>query len=279
MGQHGETITILLLILIGFTTWQGLNNPGVMQKYLFSTEAIRLRRQWIRLISPAFLHGSWGHFFGNAITLYFFGRNLENELGPGFLLGIFFASVAGGHLLCMLLHKHEDYRAVGASGGALGLLFSTILLMPGMRIMIFPLPIPIPAWIYAFGFLFYTLSSMRGGSGVSHEAHLGGMLSGLLVTLLQYPALFRQQPLLIVALLAVSGGGLWYFHANPGRVPGFLGLQVRGKVDEFKQARHQKNEAHLDSLLDKVSKEGIQSLSDRERQQLQDASRNRGGKR
>ena len=277
--MHGETITILLLIVLGFTTWQGLNQAGVMEKYLFSTEAIRLRRQWIRLVSPAFLHGSWGHFAGNAITLYFFGRTLENQLGPGFLLGVFFASVIGGHLLCMLLHRHGDYRAVGASGGALGLLFSTIILMPGMRIMIFPVPIPIPAWIYAMGYLLYTLSSLRGGSGVSHEAHLGGMLSGIAVTLMHYPGLITQQPLLVAALLGISGGGIWYFHMNPGRVPGFLGKQARGKMDEFKQARHQRNEDQLDALLDKVSKEGIQSLSNRERQLLQDASRNRRGKR
>lgn len=277
--MHGETITFLLLIVLGFTTWQGLNQPGVMEKYLFSTEAIRFRRQWIRLVSPAFLHGSWGHFAGNAITLFFFGRNLENMLGPGFLLGIFFASVAGGHLLCMLLHRNGDYRAVGASGGALGLLFSTIMILPGMRIMIFPIPLPIPAWIYALGFLFYTLSSLRGGSGVSHEAHLGGMLTGLLLTLIQYPELFGQQPLLVCTLLLLACGGIWYFHANPGRVPGFLGSQVRGKVDEYKQSRNQRSEDQLDALLDKVSKNGIQSLSSRERQILQDASRKRGGKR
>lgn len=275
MQNNGETITLLLLIVLGFTTWQGLNQPGVMEKYLFSTEAIRFRRQWIRLVSPAFLHGSWGHFAGNALTLYFFGGNLEDRLGPGFMLGMFFVSAAGGHLLCLRLHKHGDYRAVGASGGALGLLFAGIILFPGMRIMIFPVPLPIPAAIYGLGFLLYTLFSLRGGSGVSHEAHLGGMLSGILLTLLQFPGLFGRQPLLICVLLAISGIGIWYFHVNPGRVPGFFGTQIRGKVDAYKQARHQRDEEQLDALLDKVSKHGIQSLSSRERQMLQDASRRR----
>lgn len=273
--MHGETITLLLLIILGFTTWQGLNRPGVMESYLFSTDAIRFRRQWIRLISPAFLHGSWGHFAGNAITLFFFGRGLENSYGPGFLLGMFFCSVAGGHGLCMLLHRQGDYRAVGASGGALGLLFASILLMPGMRIMLFPLPIPIPAWLYAIGFLFYTLSSLRGGSGVSHEAHLGGMLTGVVITLLQFPSLFGRQPWLILFILAVSLGGIYYFHMNPGRAPGFWGLQWRGMVSRYKQSKHRRNEDQIDELLDKVSKQGIQSLSERERTILQNASRSR----
>jgi membrane associated rhomboid family serine protease len=264
-------MTLILLLILGFTTWQGLNAPGVMVKYQFSTEAIRFRRQWIRLISPGFLHANWNHFFGNAITLYFFGSVLEMR-GPQFLLGIFFGSIIGGHLLCMLLHKHGDYRAVGASGGALGLLFTAILLEPNISIMF------LPGWLYGLIFLFYTLSSLRGGSGVSHEAHLGGMLSGILLTLLRYPYLYRQQPLLISALLLLSGGGIWYFHANPGRVPGFLKFQLHGKVNEFKQTQSKRNSQQVDDLLDKVSKEGIQSLSNRERKILQDASRKRGSR-
>lgn len=273
------TITILLLAVIGFTTWQGLNTPGVMSKYLFSIEAIRFRRQWIRLVSPAFLHVNWGHFAANAITLFFFGGALENRLGPGFLLGVFFVSVAGGHGICMLLHKQGDYQAIGASGGALGVLFSVIALNPGMTLMIFPIPLPIPAWLYAMGYLFYTLSSLRGGSGVSHEAHLGGMLTGLLVTLLQHPGLFSRQPLLITVILAVGAGGIWYFHANPGRVPGFLGLQVRSRVNRHQQRRSQRQSQTVDDLLDKVSRDGIQSLTPRERKILRDASKSRGGRR
>jgi len=277
--MHGDTITLLLLIILGFTTWQGLNNPTVIPRYVFSTEAIRFRRQWIRLVSPAFLHASWGHFAGNAITLFFFGRNLENQLGSGFLLGIFFVSVAGGHALCLLLHRHGEYQALGASGGALGLLFSAILLSPGMRIFFFPLPIPIPAWIYAIGFLFYTLSSLRGGTGVSHEAHLGGMLTGSLVTLIQFPGLLSHQPFLITTLLLLGGGGVWYFHVNPGRVPGFLKFRLRSQLDHMRTSRDHKSSQRVDDLLDKVSKHGIQSLTPRERKLLEEASRNRGGRR
>lgn len=277
--MQGGTLTILLCMILGFTTWQGLNRPGVMERYLFSTEQLRLRREWIRLVSPAFLHGNWGHFAGNAITLYFFGRTLESALGPGVLLGTFFISVAGGHELCLLLHKENDYRAVGASGGALGILFSTILLSPGMTLMIFPLPIPIPGWLYALGFLFYTLSSLRGGSGVSHEAHLGGMLTGVLITLLQHPGLFLSQPILIVVILTTSAIGIWYFHANPGRVPGFFGQVYRDKKSSYRTGTTSKKEQTVDDLLDKVSREGIQSLTARERELLQEASKQRRNRR
>jgi membrane associated rhomboid family serine protease len=276
--MHGDTLTLLLCIIIGFTTWQGLNRPGVMERYLFSTELFRMRREWVRLVSPAFLHGSWGHFAGNAITLFFFGRGLENALGPGVLLGTFFVSVAGGHGLCLLLHKHGDYRAIGASGGALGILFSTILLFPGMTIMMFPLPIPIPAWLYALGFLAYTLSSMRGGSGVSHEAHLGGMLTGVLITLLQHPSLFLSQPLLILLILGTSSIGIWYFHVNPGRVPGFFRMVLRDQKNKQRSTTARRNSQTVDDLLDKVSREGLHSLSKWEREILENASKQRRGR-
>lgn len=274
--MHGETITLLLLIVLGFTTWQGLNHPGVMAKYLFSTDAIRLRREWIRLVSPAFLHAGWGHFAGNAITLFFFGRHLENAFGPGFLLGLFFCSVAGGHLLCLWLNKDgRDYRAVGASGGALGVLFSTVLLSPGMSLFLFPLPFPIPGWLYALGFLFYTLSSLRGGGGVSHEAHLGGMLAGVAVTLLRFPRVAQNSPILLLVILAASGGGLWYFHQNPGRVPGFLRFRMRQTADRHRDAKRRGENMKMDDLLEKVSKKGLHSLTPRERKFLEEASRKR----
>jgi len=278
--MHGETITLLLLIVLGFTTWQGLNRPGVMDAYMFSTDALRFRRQWFRLFTPAFLHGSWGHFAGNAITLFFFGRGLENALGPGILLGLFFGSVAGGHGLCWFLHRQGgDYRSIGASGGTLGLLFAAILLMPGMSIFIFPIPLPIPAWLYALGFLIYTLSSMGGGSGVSHEAHLGGMLSGILLTWMQFPQQVMKQPLLLTVILVISLVGLYSAHANPGRVPGFWKWRVRQWLYQRDQTRRQQAEDDVDALLDKVSRQGIQSLTARERERLQAASRKRGGRR
>ena len=274
--MYGETMTLILLLVLGYTTHQGLHNPAVQHKYLFSTEAIRLRRQWIRLVSPAFLHANWGHFAGNALTLFFFGRGLERALGPEALLGIFFLCVAGGHALCLSLHRQGDYRALGASGGTLGLLFFAIFCFPGMSIMLFPLPIPIPAWFYAIGYLAYTLRGLHAGfGGVSHEAHLGGAVSGVLLSLLYFPDRALAQPLLFAAVLALGGAGIWYFHANPGRVPGFLRYRLRGLMGQIRHRQSAREETEIDALLDKIAREGLQSLTEREKKLLQSASRKR----
>lgn len=276
--MQSDLITLLLLIVLGFTTHQGLTRYGVMAQYRFSSEAIRLRRQWVRLVSPAFLHAGWGHFASNAITLFFFGRGLEQTFGPDMLLGVFFLSVIGGSGLCLFLHRREEYQALGASGGALGVLFACVFLMPGMRIVLFPLPIPIPAWFYALGFLVYTLKGVHSPSGgISHEGHLGGLISGVLVAWMSHPGRVQSQPLLLGTVLTLSAAGVWYFHANPGRVPGFLRWHLAEKRKAFRQRRSQNHALQIDALLDKVAVQGLHSLTDRERKVLEEASKQRRG--
>ncbi len=277
--MNSEIMTIILLIVLGFTTHQGLTRPGVSAKYRFSAEGIRLRRQWIRLVSPAFLHASWGHFAGNAITLFFFGRQLES-VGPELFLGVFFLSVAGGSALCLWLHREEEYQAVGASGGALGVLFACVFLFPGMTLRIFPVPIDIPAWLYAFGFLLFTLQGLHSGwGGISHEGHLGGLITGVLLAWMQFPKVVQSQPLLLAGVLGASTLGIWYFHVNPGRVPGFLRWRIREGVKDIRHKRSAEQSLQVDALLDKVAREGIHSLTPRERKVLEDASKQRRGTR
>ncbi len=271
--MYSETMTILLLIAIGFGTWKGQNSMQTQMRMMFSIEGILLRREWIRLLSSAFVHANWMHFAGNALTIYFFGSLLEQQFGPGFLLGCFAFSVSGGSLLSFWLHKPQEYRAVGASGGALGLLFSFILLYPGWGIRFLLIPIPIPAWIYGVGFLLYTLFALKRGGHISHEGHLGGMLSGLIFTILSYPRQSIQQPVLLFALLGLSTLGLVYFHINPAGVPGFFKYKFSSWKSNKRYAKQQKQTASVDELLDKVSKQGIHSLSARERAMLQEASR------
>lgn len=274
--MQSEQMTLLLLVALGVTTYQGLTKYGVMAKYQFSSEAIRLRGQWVRLVSPAFLHANWGHFASNAITLFFFGRGLEGAFGGEMLLGVFFLSVIGGSGLCLLLHWREEYQALGASGGALGVLFAYVFLLPGRSIMLFPLPVPIPAWLYALGFLGYTLKGVHSPrGGISHEGHLGGLISGVVVAWMSRPGLVMAQPLLLGAVLGLSAAGVWYFHANPGRVPGFLRWQVKERVAAFQRRRSREQALAVDGLLDKVAREGLHSLSDRERKVLEEASRQR----
>ena len=69
-----------------------------------------------------------------------------------------------------------------------GLIFSAIILYPEIRIGILFLPFMLPGWIYGLLFLGISLFGMkRAMDNIGHEAHLGGALSGLFLTLVLFP--------------------------------------------------------------------------------------------
>jgi membrane associated rhomboid family serine protease len=84
--------------------------------------------------------------------------------------------------------KHQDnpaYRSLGASGAVSAVIFAAILWDPSMLLVIMFLPFPIPAYIFGPIYLAIEYFSMkRGGTGIAHDAHLGGAIFGILFVLL-----------------------------------------------------------------------------------------------
>jgi membrane associated rhomboid family serine protease len=69
-----------------------------------------------------------------------------------------------------------------------GIIFAAIVLRPEMSVGFFYVPIPIPAPLFAVGYIVLSTYFMRRGGGhISHEAHLAGAISGLLLAGLLAP--------------------------------------------------------------------------------------------
>ena len=143
--------TLLVIGLTVYTSYLGFQRPFFTERYIFVPVRILRDKQYHRLLSSAFLHGGWLHLGLNMFSLYLFGENIEVIFGALSFLTIYFLSILGGSLLSLYLHRHHDYRALGASGGVCGIIFSSIFLLPGGGIYIIPFPFPIPAWLYAIG--------------------------------------------------------------------------------------------------------------------------------
>ena len=58
-----------VIALVSIIAWR---NDFIFQRYQFSVGAIRYHKQYVRLISSAFLHANGWHLFFNLFTLYFF---------------------------------------------------------------------------------------------------------------------------------------------------------------------------------------------------------------
>lgn len=199
---------VVALILIGINvavSIAGFQNRRFFDRYAFSVGNIIQNRQYERIMVSTFLHVDIIHLLFNMFSFYSFAFHLEQLMGRVLLLVLFFGSALGGDLLALVIHrKQPGYRAAGASGAVSGVIFASVLLLPGGRIMIFPIPVGIPPWLFAIIFVLISIYGIGKQAGnIGHEAHLGGALTGLLITGILYPVALEEHLLLSMGLIIV----------------------------------------------------------------------------
>ena len=196
-------VTIIIIAANVIISYKGFGDFTFFEKYKFNVGGVR-RGEQIRLFSSGFLHADNAHLFFNMFSLYFFADVVINLLGVfGFIL-VYVGSLLLGSLLYLYFHKEEyHYSAVGASGAVMGVIYSAILLQPGMSLYMFFIPIPIPAYIFGIGYLLYSIYGMKNSIGnIGHDAHFGGAIGGYFITLILSPWMFTTN-LLMIGLLAI----------------------------------------------------------------------------
>ncbi len=212
----GLSTTIILIIVNAIFTYMGFQDQHLFEKYKFSVGGIN-RGEYYRMISGAFLHADWNHFFFNMLTLYFFGGYVESYIGTTNFLLVYFGGLLLGHYLAYHLHKNDDwYAAIGNSAAVNAVVFSAIALEPMMKLYLF-FAIPIPGIIFAIGYLYYTsMGTQSQTSNIGHEAHFGGAIAGVALTiLLDFYHAFSRHPMLSILLIAALVGA--YFYINNKR--------------------------------------------------------------
>ena len=266
-----EGSTWLLIIVANLIiSYYGFRNAAFFNSWTFEVSSILKDGQWYRIISAAFLHVSGTHLAFNMLSLYFFAGSIEAQLGSvGFLI-IYLSSLLGGNLFSLFIHRNNPaYRAVGASGAVSGVIFAAIALFPGMELAFIFVPIPFPAWVYGLGFVLYSIYGIRSQKdNIGHEAHLGGAIIGLLVAIAYEPAMMEYNQLAILLILVPTSVFIIIIIYRP-RI-----LLIEQKYssyqdqdDEFREQRAAKQE-ELDRILEKVGREGIDSLSKDEKELL-----------
>lgn len=255
-----------------------------------------------QLFTYMFAHGGFSHIFFNMFALWMFGCIVERTWGPkkfltyyivcGVGAGLFqelaqFAHIASEQLPHFTLAQTMKvananaaflnlWTTVGASGAVYGILLAFGMLYPEERIFIFPLPVPIKAKWFVMGYaaieLFMAYSST--GDGVAHLAHLGGMVFGFF--LIRY---WRRHP----DIRYSRRSGQQFFDSMRASWERRTGRKDRGGVftnsantrhesDWDYNARRKAEQERMDEILDKIRRNGYESLTREEKQQLFDAS-------
>jgi membrane associated rhomboid family serine protease len=176
----------VIVSLIGFSKMTR-STEGNM--FFFSPSEVSAGRNYEGMFLSHFSHGDPGHLIFNMITLYYFGPIVEETLGIFDMLVIYV--IAGICSTVVVYYRHRaqpQYRALGASDSISGILFAAIVLNPGMNIRFMIVPIPIPAPLFAIGYILVsTLLMQRARGNISHEAHLAGAFTGLILAGLLSP--------------------------------------------------------------------------------------------
>ncbi|TMM57226.1 rhomboid family intramembrane serine protease [Maribacter algarum] len=196
-------IDLVTLIIIGanvLISFKGFNDNVFFDRYKFQVAPIN-SGQKERILSSGFLHVDMTHLLFNMLTLYFFADEVIRGFGPSKFLIIYFVSLIAGSLLALFFHKDEPYySAVGASGAVTGILYSAILLRPGMELLLY-FAIPIPAYVLGIGYLLYSIYGMKKRLGnIGHTAHFGGAVGGYAATLLFDTDLIFTSTLMVILL-------------------------------------------------------------------------------
>lgn len=269
-------IGLMILITNVLVSYLGFKDRNFFQKFAFEIDPILIGKDFKRLITSGFLHVGWTHLLFNMITFYFFSYRLEGLLGAANFLMIYFASLLGGNLLALFIHRnHPDYSAVGASGAVCGLIFATIALYPGMDIGLIFLPVYIPSWLFGLLFVLLSIYGIKAqNDNIGHDAHLGGGLVGMLVAIALYPQILSLNTVPILAILIPASTFLFilayrpeFLHINVFRRKG--GFQTL--EDRYHTTRKNK-EIELNELLEKIQKNGMDSLTKREKERLRELS-------
>ncbi len=272
MGNTGS-LTILLIILNAIVTYQGFKVLSFFDKFSFKVHQILVDKEYKRLVTSGFLHANWTHFAFNMITLYLFSRGLESYIGiPAFLL-LYFASLVGGNLLALYIHRnHPDYSAIGASGAVSGLVFASIGLFPGMEIGFILLPIYIPAWLYGIAYVLYSIYGIKSQKdNIGHEAHLGGGIVGLLIAITLNPGILFNNtlPILLILVPALTFIYLIIYKPHVLIVKNvFSSHKNTFTLEDKYNASKAVRQKELDEILDKINEKGYENLSQKEKERL-----------
>jgi len=191
-------VTILIIVATCVVSWMAFNNQRLADRLILWPPAIDRSKQYDRLITHGFIHADFGHLLFNMITLFFFGRAVEQvfvqKIGMIGYLVFYLAAIVVAILPTYAQHRHDShYRSLGASGAVSAVLFSFILMAPWSGIYLFFIPIPIPAIVYAVLYVSYSIwMDRRGGDNINHSAHLWGAGFGVMFTLIMDPSVLSH---------------------------------------------------------------------------------------
>lgn len=212
-------------------------------------------RPWT-IVTSLFVHGGFWHLFFNMICLYVFGQIFLSYRNEKQLLATYLIGGVCGNLVYLLAYHTFPVFApevgvsccVGASGAIMAILFAITIFRPNHPIgLLFVGQIPLK-WLAAF-FIFIDLIGLMGGNAGGHFSHLGGAMYGC-----------------VIALFWLYGNRVLKFKpkVKAPKKPKFA-YSSKSDTQTSSASQKEKDEKRIETILDKIAKEGYGGLTAEEK--------------
>jgi membrane associated rhomboid family serine protease len=216
--------------------------PGLANALVFMPP-LALVRPWT-VVTYMFLHGDFMHLLFNMLALFFFGPRVEARILSRQFAILYFLSGITGALLSVIFSPGSPI--IGASGGVFGVMLAFAWFWPHEKIFIWGV-LPVPARMLVIVTTVFALWSGFGGvgGGIAHFAHLGGYLGAFLY-------------------LRWLGRKRTAFKREATAAPPDSVRRVAGYKAIDLAKLHEVNREEVNRILDKISAEGLGSLTPQE---------------
>lgn len=259
-GPASMTTKLVIVISASYLVQLLTEASGNWVTNAFSLYPDVFLRPWqiYQFLTYGFLHdvGNFRHILFNMVSLWFFGRLVEDRYGSREFLMFFLTAVAFAGLTWVLseLAVNQGFaqgpQMLGASGGIAAVLILFAMNYPHQTVL-FMFFIPMKMWVLAVILVVVdALGFARGWQGTAFAAHLGGAAFGYLY----YRFRWRLSDW-------IPSGDLWK-RVRPG---------PKLRVHDPEQA--DAAERRMDEILKKINEHGQDSLTWSERRFMQKTSR------
>jgi len=233
-------------------------------------------------LTAMFMHGGFTHILFNMWGLYIFGGIVAPRLGGRAFLALYLSSGLLGNLVWLATAWGSGIPAVlcGASGAVMGVTAAAAVMAPDtpMLLLFIPFPVKLKTMAVVFLVLEILLEVTNRQPGIAHVVHIGGFIFGYL-----FLKIFFRKEILWDPLAPGHRGHRisprndrgtasgWTYRRAPEQDTDFGPNFGTGADASYKFGGPRVSQRELDYLLDKISRTGINSLTEQELQRLRQA--------
>ena len=251
--QGIKNIIIVNIVIYILLELSGLKSDIFRQFGLIPVKTLFEANIW-QPFTYMFLHDGFFHILLNMLFLWMFGKEVEISWGKIAFYKYYLVTGVGSGLLNAMIHYNSTIPVVGASGAVFGILLAFAMIYPNRIVLLYGLvPMKVKFLVIGMALIALFSSILLKDSRISHLTHLSGMITGWVYlnwNWLKWKLNSSFQP---------------KKKSNPAKVFS-VNEEKRRKVDNTLIQRR------VDEILDKLSEEGWDNLSDAEQKILYRAS-------